>query len=67
MNPAAIVQLLNLITSLIPVGMQLATDIKSTSSLEDQASVDTALASMVAAANADLTKAEADLDAAAKT
>ena len=67
MNAVAVVSLLNLITSLIPVGVQLAADVKSTGSLNDQASVDEALAAMVAAANAQLSQAEADLDTAAKS
>ena len=66
MNPLAIAQLLTALAQLMPALLQVATEIKSTASTNDQAVIDEAVSAFMAAATAHLTQAETDLDAAAK-
>jgi hypothetical protein len=66
MNPTTIISILNLISGLIPIGAQLATEVKATASETDQASIDAALANMMTQANAALTQTIQDAENAAK-
>lgn len=66
MSAAAILALLNAVTTAIPAAIQLANEFKATASAEDQASVDALLAKIKALSESQITQAEADLDAAAK-
>lgn len=66
MTTAAILALIEGLTTALPAALELAASFKATASDTDQASISAAIAQLQAAANADLTTAEADLDAAAK-
>jgi hypothetical protein len=66
MSALAIAQLISMFAQALPQLLTLAESVKSTLSTEDQATIDAAIAQLRAAASADVDKATADLDAAAK-
>lgn len=67
MEATAVVQLVLALAEVTPQVLALAQQAKNAMSATDQASVDAAIAQLMASANADLSQAETDLDNAAKS
>jgi hypothetical protein len=63
MSAAAVIALLELLTQAIPLAQQLAAEVQSAASATDQASLNTAIAALQAAAQKDVAQAVADLNA----